>query len=215
MTQSELSDILNVTRQAVSKYENGDSFPDVSVLVVLSETFGVTIDNLINSGEPSEAEAALLQNVTLKKEIPNEIFNENIQKDIVNIAPFLKPSILDKAAVGLSKHGIDISSITALAEYLNDKSVLNLLESANFNSLDEEMLEKFMPFLDDESREVVFGKILDGELNYNLIRAILPYSEYMITQIEAAVVEGALDIKVLGIIGKYIAEKTEKYSSNK
>jgi transcriptional regulator with XRE-family HTH domain len=38
MTQSELSDILNVTRQAVSKYEKGDSFPDISILLLLAKT---------------------------------------------------------------------------------------------------------------------------------------------------------------------------------
>ena len=37
MTQSELADKLNITRQAVSRYEKGDSFPDISVLVKIAE----------------------------------------------------------------------------------------------------------------------------------------------------------------------------------
>ena len=43
MTQSDLGDRLNVTRQAVSKYETGDSFPDVTILVTMAEVFGVSV----------------------------------------------------------------------------------------------------------------------------------------------------------------------------
>ena len=39
MTQSELADRLNLTRQAVSRYEKGDSFPDISILVKIAEIF--------------------------------------------------------------------------------------------------------------------------------------------------------------------------------
>ena len=52
MTQSELADRLNLTRQAVSKYETGDSFPDVSILVSIANIFHVTLDELIRSGNP-------------------------------------------------------------------------------------------------------------------------------------------------------------------
>lgn len=31
MTQSEVADRLNMSRQAISKYERGESFPDISV----------------------------------------------------------------------------------------------------------------------------------------------------------------------------------------
>ena len=41
-TQSELADLLNVTRQSVSKWELGDSFPDISLLTKLSEIFCVS-----------------------------------------------------------------------------------------------------------------------------------------------------------------------------
>ena len=60
MTQSELAEKLGLTRQAVSSYERGDSFPDVSILVLIADIFGVTLDDLINSGEPTRGEALIL-----------------------------------------------------------------------------------------------------------------------------------------------------------
>ena len=63
MTQSELAERLNVTRQAVSKYEIGDSFPDVSILVLIAETFGISVDELICATESTMGEAAILNSL--------------------------------------------------------------------------------------------------------------------------------------------------------
>jgi transcriptional regulator with XRE-family HTH domain len=197
MTQSELSDKLNLSRQAISKYENGDSFPDISILLLISETFKISLDNLIGAGGPTPAEAAVLTNLAKDHEIPNGIFDQNVVRDIVNIAPLLKPSILDRMATGLQKQGIDISNLVRLAEYMNDESVIKLLETATFDTLDEEMLEKIIPFLNDESKYSIFDKILEGELDYRLIRVLIPHAEYLVSQVEAAVVYGALDEKAL------------------
>lgn len=47
-TQRQLARQLNVSHQAVSKWENGDAAPDVETLVALARLFGVTIDRVIN-----------------------------------------------------------------------------------------------------------------------------------------------------------------------
>lgn len=46
-TQDELAVMLNVTPQAVSKWENGNGTPDISQLVPLSQIFGITTDSLL------------------------------------------------------------------------------------------------------------------------------------------------------------------------
>ena len=43
LTQKELADKLNVTAQAVSKWENGRGVPDIELLKKLSEEFDVSI----------------------------------------------------------------------------------------------------------------------------------------------------------------------------
>ncbi len=47
MTQTELGEQLNVTAQAVSKWENGLSDPDLGTLQRMSKIFGVTVDELL------------------------------------------------------------------------------------------------------------------------------------------------------------------------
>lgn len=205
MTQSELAERLNLTRQAISKYECGDSFPDISILIEIADTFGITLDDLISSGHPTEKEAAILEGAVTGKDLCGEL-DEQCISDIVNIAPLLKPSLLDKMAKGLAQHGIDISSIVSLAEYINDDAVVQLLENATYDEIDENLLERLIPFLDDHSISVIFQKILDGELDYNLIRIMLPHAEYIFPQVEAAVLYGGLDEKALRIIKDYEAE---------
>lgn len=50
MTQKEFADKLNVTAQAVSKWENGRGIPDIEILHKISTEFNVNIDSIL-SGE--------------------------------------------------------------------------------------------------------------------------------------------------------------------
>lgn len=48
LSQDELAEKLYISRQAVSKWENGDATPDLDNLVKLSEIFTVSLDELVN-----------------------------------------------------------------------------------------------------------------------------------------------------------------------
>ncbi len=48
LTQEQLAEKLNVSRQAVSRWESGDSAPDMYNLQAISKCFGVSTDYLIN-----------------------------------------------------------------------------------------------------------------------------------------------------------------------
>lgn len=61
MTQDRLAELLGVTAQAVSKWENDQSCPDINTLPKLAKIFGITTDELLGSApavettvEPSE-----------------------------------------------------------------------------------------------------------------------------------------------------------------
>ncbi len=51
LTQEELGEKVYVSRQAVSRWENGETIPGVDTLKELSRVFGVTINRLL--GEPA------------------------------------------------------------------------------------------------------------------------------------------------------------------
>ena len=66
LTQEKLADYLGVTDKAVSKWERGESVPDVLTLVHLSEQFEITVNDLLQDpnelpGNPGTLEKAMTQ----------------------------------------------------------------------------------------------------------------------------------------------------------
>lgn len=51
LTQCELGDLIGVTNKAVSRWENGESFPDVGVIEKLSEVLDIRIQDIITGDE--------------------------------------------------------------------------------------------------------------------------------------------------------------------
>ncbi|TDL80241.1 helix-turn-helix domain-containing protein [Peribacillus frigoritolerans] len=50
-SQEELAEKLFVSRQSVSKWETGQNYPSIEIIIKLSDLFGVTIDELLRSDE--------------------------------------------------------------------------------------------------------------------------------------------------------------------
>ena len=60
MSQGDLADLLEVSRQSVSKWETGSSVPELDKLVKLSGLFGVGLDELVKGekADPGPEQAA-------------------------------------------------------------------------------------------------------------------------------------------------------------
>ncbi len=50
LSQEDLAELLGVSRQAVSKWENGEGYPEVDKLLVLSEKLDISLDSLMGTG---------------------------------------------------------------------------------------------------------------------------------------------------------------------
>ena len=51
LTQNQLGDRLHISFQAVSKWERGETLPDVNLLPDLADALSTTVDNILNGGE--------------------------------------------------------------------------------------------------------------------------------------------------------------------
>ncbi len=188
MTQSDLAERVNVSRQAISKYEIGDSFPDVSVLVLLADALGVSAGELIAAGEPTVGEAGILYGLAEGK-TPTAASIE----DVASLAPLLRPSTVEALADRLAADGVNISRMVELSNFLSDGGARRLFAVSDLRDLTPELLGYLLPFMDYDSRCAILDGILNGELDWHLLWVL----QVDRSLIEAAVLEGVLPDEVL------------------
>ncbi|MBQ8038620.1 MAG: helix-turn-helix transcriptional regulator [Lachnospiraceae bacterium] len=91
LSQEELANRLNVSRQTISKWEVGDSTPDMEKLIAISDMFQISLDELVmdkvqtQTGEtPSKAE---IVNELKEKVLTDE--NKKKAKKVLKIAAII------------------------------------------------------------------------------------------------------------------------------
>ena len=95
-TQERLAKELNVSPQAVSKWENDINYPDISLLPDLARFLGVSVDELLSGASASAQESASVQESAAEKSAaevvavaadePAEIVEESTEQDNQGIA---------------------------------------------------------------------------------------------------------------------------------
>ena len=90
-TQERLAKELNVSPQAVSKWENDINYPDISLLPDLARFLGVSVDELLSGASASAQETEAAQEsaaevVSVAADEPAEIVEEPVEQDNQGIA---------------------------------------------------------------------------------------------------------------------------------
>lgn len=95
-TQERLAKELNVSPQAVSKWENDINYPDISLLPDLARFLGVSVDELLSGASASAQESSAAQEsaaekstaevVSVAADEPAEIVEEPVEQDNQGIA---------------------------------------------------------------------------------------------------------------------------------
>ena len=138
ITQEQLAEVLNISGQAVSKWESDTSSPDISMLPILADYFGITIDELLGhrlnsltnkekfikfisgNGILSIGEYTLRSGEKSSYYINTENFvtNEQISKIGEYFADCIRENHVEANVVmGMAYHGIAFSTATACALY--------------------------------------------------------------------------------------------------
>ena len=67
LSQQKLADVLELTQQAINRYENQNVEPDISTLIKLADFFGTTIDYLVDRQLPSNQQGMISYSLTEKE----------------------------------------------------------------------------------------------------------------------------------------------------
>lgn len=74
MSQGDLADALDVSRQSVSKWENNNAVPELDKLVKMGQIFGITLDELVSGKKPAP-----------KPEVPSADMHRFSRREIAGI----------------------------------------------------------------------------------------------------------------------------------
>ncbi len=137
LTQEELAEKCSVTPQAVSKWENDISAPDISLIPVLAELFNITCDELL-CVHGKTAKAVPEELVDLSKTLLKiRIISSDGDKVNLNLPMQIAEPFLKNAQIGGSDALKNID-FARLAELIKSGAVGKLME---INSADGDMVE--------------------------------------------------------------------------
>lgn len=181
MTQQQLAAALNVSHQAVSKWENGAALPDIQTLHELTQFFGVTFEQLVSGDVPGHSP---------ESETPSAIqsigrFVNGVIDDIGNIFKSEPASIPDEArddgAVeaevvddsAAPVKDVDISKLLEMAPFMSRQALAEMLAKPH-RKLTLEEIAAFAPSVSSTCLENLLMESED-ELSWDILRRVAPF----------------------------------------
>lgn len=180
MSQSDLASILNVTNQAVSKWENGRGIPDIEMLKKLSEVFNINIEEILSGEENKKVK---------RKNIFYFIILFLVVVLLVVLVIFLNTKKEDFHFSSLATDN-DSFSIKGVMAYSKDKKSIYISE-VNYDGKDEEKYKSMECILyesNDSLEKIIskYGDIDDKKTNMFLLSELLKGVEFNIDSYECS-----------------------------
>lgn len=172
LSQETLAERLNVSFQTVSKWERGETYPDITLLPAIANFFNVSVDTLLGVQEIKETESV--------KEIINTLYECDTHyeydkaREVVDNAIKMYPNNFEllswsvylnsrhdpKKSIEIGKYILDNCTDQKLRNWVNRSLCFAYFDAGN-KDFAIEMAENLPCYYD--TREDVLGMFLDGE----------------------------------------------------
>jgi transcriptional regulator with XRE-family HTH domain len=120
LSQEALAEIMNVSRQAITKWENDGGLPDVSNLQALSKVFGITVDYLLNDENNLPA-------LSMKKKLDKEKYKNKIS----SYEEILKEYYANPWEIYVLTRGKKMTKSEALFDFIVGSGTVELADALN------------------------------------------------------------------------------------
>ena len=200
LSQQGLAGLMNVTHQAVSKWEKGLALPDTETLLALAKLFGTTMEKILTGKLPKEAEPtgekiAPVQEITEEEpsaSIPADELKDMDFKSIMNMLPFVSTKVVDHLCqTYISSNTPDARQLGAIAPFISTRALNEYIIAHPLKNLTPEIISTLAPFLPTQT---VDNMILDlkDPIPTRVMQMLMPFAS---TRVIDQMVLGKLGIK--------------------
>ena len=193
MSQEQLAEKVNVTRQSVSKWENGESYPEMNNILELCKIFNCKLNDLVHTDmkDISSLDEEIVLNVVK--------FNEKKQKEVKTLSNVI--SLIGKIGAIVLKVAIPfiILAMILVPYVINNVEIKNNeigFKTENIKIIDENKIE---------IHDIIVGEFEIEDKDYDVIEMFNNNSNTkIIGYIEAGLVFLLVDIVIMIIILTYV-----------
>ena len=209
MSQQGLAGLMNVTHQAVSKWEKGLALPDTETLLALAKLFGTTMEDLL-MGKISKASEATEE--TLRVEEPTSV-QETAEEEqtasipaaeledldfesIMNMVPFVSTKVVEHLfQTYTSSSTPDARKLSAIAPFISTRTLNEYIITHPFKNLNPEIVSSLAPFLPTKTVDSMILS-LEEPVPPRFMKILMPFAS---TRVIDQMVMGKLGIKTESI----------------
>lgn len=181
LTQQQLAAAMNVSHQAVSKWENGAALPDIQTMVELTQLFGITIEQLLSGEIPTERFGEDSSDDPLGN--IGKFFN-GVINDIGNCfkpekKEFVEAEFAEEPEDGVcgeetsDAQKIDLQKLLQMAPFMSRETLEEMLRKYG-QSLNAQEIARFAPFVSSAFLEELI-RDSEGEISWDTLRRVAPF----------------------------------------
>ncbi len=177
LTQEDLAEMLNVSRQTISNWENGKSYPDIATLILISDQFKISLDDLLKDQKMVKVIDKMIKRNTTLKFTCFIIF-------LITIIFTLGVYVAKKVSP-YSKNNYVFSSSLTLDNIVGDDGLIMSIRSGKFNKCVTPYLEIYSDgtykLYDTHIKiigeghayaNLIWGDPKIGKYNYNILKIL-------------------------------------------
>lgn len=188
MTQKELAEKLCVSDKAVSRWERDESAPDLYLIPVIAEIFGVTSDELLlgkriikNDGdekdEPNIKSEKIIKNLAASAK--TKFFNKSVICFMISVIGFILELILNFAVFRMDLAFFISLIFFAVSAAMVAVFSINAMQSLNFDDVKSDNIEKTKRYIAGKTEKVIFASFILTAFSLPLIIFKDSYNVYV------------------------------------
>jgi transcriptional regulator with XRE-family HTH domain len=180
-TQLELADRLHVTHQAVSRWETGDSFPDLATLAQLAQTFGVHMEALLD-GDQATPTAGTARDEVLEALTEGQTeriaelakANPSGMQTVVEMGPLTRPSVMNRIVESMAGYHFTLEQAVALGPFVS-RELLDSIVAGIDEPISAQDLADLAPFVTRAWLGQRVQQLAPGSVDVATLESLAPF----------------------------------------